>query len=65
MKNIVELLGKTVSFITTEKLDKKIISREESGIVTDVVLNVDGKHSICLNEGDFYVLSNLLEFEIA
>lgn len=65
MQNIVELLGKSVSFITTTKVDKKIFVREEKGIVTDIVLNLDGKHQISLDEGDFHTLSEVLEFQIA
>lgn len=64
MQNIVELLGKSVSFITTTKVDKKIFVREEKGIVTDVVLNLDGNHQISL-KGDFHTLSEVLEFQIA
>lgn len=65
MQNIVELLGKSVSFITTTKVEKKIFVRQEKGIVTDVVLNLDGNHQISLNEGDFHTLSEVLEFQIA
>lgn len=65
MQNIVELLGKSVSFITTTKADKKIFVREEKGIVTDIVLNIDGNHQISLDQGDFHTLSELLEFQIA
>lgn len=65
MQNIVELLGKSVSFITSTKVDKKIFVREEKGVVTDVVLNLDGNHQISLDQGDFHTLSEVLEFKIA
>ena len=65
MQNIVELLGKSVSFITTTKVGKKIFVREEKGIVTDVILNLDGNHQISLDQGDFHTLSEVLEFQIA
>lgn len=65
MQNIVELLGKSVSFITSTKVDKKIFVREEKGVVTDVVLNLDGNHQISLDQGDFHMLSEVLEFQIA
>lgn len=65
MQNIVELLGKSVSFITSTKVDNKIFVREEKGVVTDVVLNLDGNHQISLDQGDFYTLSEVLEFQIA
>ena len=65
MQNIVELLGKSVSFITSTKFDNKIFFREEKGVVTDVVLNLDGNHQISLDQGDFHTLSEVLEFQIA
>ncbi|MGQ1064625.1 hypothetical protein ACT4UW_19780 (plasmid) [Acinetobacter baumannii] len=65
MQNIVELLGKSVSFITTTKVEKKIFVREKKGIVTDVILNLDGNHQISLDQGDFHTLSEVLEFQIA
>lgn len=65
MQNIVELLGKSVSFITSTKVDNKIFVREEKGVVTDVVLNLDGNHQISLDQGDFHTLSEVLEFQIA
>lgn len=65
MQNIVELLGKSVSFITTTKVDNNIFVREEKGVVTDVVLSLDGNHQISLDQGDFHTLSEVLEFQIA
>lgn len=65
MQNIVELLGKTVSFVSTTKFEKKIFVRSEKGVVTDIVLNVDGNHQISLDEGDFHTLSELTEFQLA
>lgn len=65
MQNIVELLGKSVSFITSTKVGNKIFVREEKGVVTDVVLNLDGNHQISLDQGDFHTLSEVLEFQIA
>lgn len=65
MQNIVELLGKSVSFITSTKVDNKIFVREQKGVVTDVVLNLDGNHQISLDQGDFHTLSEVLEFQIA
>lgn len=65
MQNIVELLGKSVSFITTIKVDNKIFVHEQKGVVTDVVLSLDGNHQISLDQGDFHTLSEVLEFKIA
>lgn len=65
MQNIVELLGKSVSFVHTIKVDKKIFVYEGKGVVTDIVLNLNGNHEISLDGGDFYTLSDVLEFQIA
>ena len=65
MQNIVELLGKSVSFIATTKVEKKIFIREEKGVVTDVILNLNGSHQISLDDGEFHTVSELLEFQIA
>jgi len=65
MQNIVELLGKSVSFIATTKVEKKIFIREEKGVVTDVILNLNGSHQISLDYGEFHTVSELLEFQIA
>lgn len=65
MQNVVELLGKSVSFVHTTKVDKKIFVYEEKGVVTDIVLNLNGNHEISLDGGDFYTLSDVLEFQIA
>jgi hypothetical protein len=58
MKEIIELLGKQVSFIEIIE-DQKIIRK---GLITDVCLNKDGKHQISLDDDDFYVLNDCLEF---
>lgn len=65
MKHVVDLVGKTVSFIDTIKVDKKIYSNEISGTVTQVILDSRGNHEISVNDGDFYKVSELLEFQIA
>lgn len=65
MKHIVDLVGKTVSFIDSIKVENKIYSKEVSGIVTQVILDSRGNHEISVNDGDFYKVSELLEFQIA
>jgi hypothetical protein len=59
MQKIIDLLGKTVKFIHTE--NGHIF--EQQGKITDVILNIDGKHHISL-EDECYLLESLLEFEI-
>lgn len=60
MNKIIDLLGKTVKFVHTE--EERFF--EEQGQITEIVLSLSGKHEISINNDEFYILSNLLEFEI-
>ena len=60
MKQVIELLGQTVKFIHTE--NERFF--EEQGQITEIVLSLSGEHQISINNNDFYILKNLLEFEI-
>ena len=39
-------------------------SFEEEGQITEIVLSLSGEHQISINNDEFYILKNLLEFEI-
>jgi uridine kinase len=60
VKQVIELLGKTVKFVHTE--NERFF--EEQGQITEIVLSLSGEHQISINNDDFYILKNLLEFEI-
>ena len=60
MNKIIDLLGKTVKFVHTE--NERFF--EEQGQITEIVLSLSGEHQISINNNDFYILKNLLEFEI-
>ena len=60
MKQVIELLGKTVKFVHTE--NERFF--EEQGKITDVILNIQGKHHITLESKECFLLESLLEFEI-
>jgi hypothetical protein len=60
MNKIIDLLGKSVKFVHTEN-DHFF---EEQGQITEIVLSLSGEHQISINNDEFYILSNLLEFEI-
>lgn len=60
MKNIIDLLGKTVKFVHTENGH----FFEEQGKVTEVLLSLSGENRIALDEQELYLLSDLLELEI-
>lgn len=61
MKNIIDLLGKEATFLVQYSYG----THEVSGCITEVVLALDGEHSIGIDGSDFYTLSELLEFQIA
>lgn len=60
MKQVIELLGKTVKFVHTENGH----FFEEQGKVTEVLLSLSGENQISIDEKELYLLSDLLELEI-
>lgn len=60
MKQVIELLGKTVKFVHTENGH----FFEEQVKVTEVLLSLSGENRIALDEQELYLLSELLELEI-
>ena len=60
MKQVIELLGKTVKFVHTENGH----FFEEQGKVTEVLLSLNGQNQISIDEKELYLLSDLLELEI-
>ena len=66
---VLEMLGKDVSFIHERKLeltDTSFITftHKLTGIVTNVVLGLTTEPEISINDGDFYCLSELIDFKI-
>ena len=64
-----ELLGKDVSFIRERKIKltgSSFITFTENftGTVTNVVLSLTNEPEISINDGDFYSLSELLDFKM-
>ena len=64
VKNIVSLIGKQVSFVNNIKIEDKFHSEQIQGQITDIILSLDGNHKVSVEGGDFFVLSDLLEFEV-
>lgn len=62
--NIISLMGKQVSFISSLKVEDKFYTEEIKGIVTDISLSLSGQHSISVDGGDYFLLSELLEFQL-
>lgn len=68
--NALDLLGKQVSFETSK--DVKLTEtcsvtfhQKLSGTVTNVVLNLHSGPEISINDGDYYVLSEVDNFHLA
>lgn len=62
--NIISLMGKQVSFISSLRVEDKFYTEEIKGIVTDISLSLSGQHSISVDGGDYFLLSELLEFQL-
>ena len=63
-KDIVSLMGQKVSFISTLKVQDEFYTEEIKGTVTDISLSLSGQHSISVDGSDFFLLSELLEFQL-
>lgn len=68
--NALNLLGKEVSFDWNREVpltDHSSINFHEkvSGTVTNIVLSINSEPEISVDDGDFYTLSELKNFEIA
>ena len=46
------------------KLKTNFFSEEVQGQVTDIVLSLDGNHQVSVEGGDFFLFSELLEFQV-
>ena len=63
-KDIVSLMGQKVSFIISSKVQDEFYTEEIKGTVTDISLSLSGQHSISVDGGDYFLLSQLLEFQL-
>ena len=66
---VLDMLGKDVSFIHQRKVELTdtsfiIYSENFTGTVTNVVLSLTSEPEISINDGDFYVLSELIDFQL-
>jgi hypothetical protein len=58
MKQVIDLLGKKVSFSTFVDTEEFI----NIGTVTEIILSLKGEHYISIDEGEFCKLSDLNKF---
>jgi hypothetical protein len=63
-KDIVSLMGQKVSFISSSGVQDEFYTEEIRGTVTDISLSLSGQHSISVDGSDFFLLSELLEFQL-
>ena len=63
-KDIVSLMGQQVSFISSLKVEDKFYTEQIKGTVTDISLSLSGQHSISVDGSDFFLLSEMLEFQL-
>ena len=64
LENIINLMGEDVSFVHNIKVQDKLYSKKMQGQVTDIVLSLDGNHQISVDGGEYFVLTELLEFQL-
>lgn len=57
---VLNLLGKSVSFVSSLG-DHKFHNK---GIITNINFNIEGNHEICLTDGEYYLLKDILDFHI-
>lgn len=62
--NVLDLLGKQVSFVYPVACDSTVHSLDCTGTVTSIAINLNQPPFISIDDGDFYALSDLLEFNI-
>ena len=65
-----ELLGKTVSFeyvhvVQLTKTSTATFNHKVSGVVTAVVIHITSFPEILIDDGDFYSLSDLVDFIVS
>ena len=46
------------------KLKMNFFSEQVQGQVTDIVLSLDGNHQVSVEGGDFFLFSDLVEFQV-
>lgn len=59
---VLELLGKQVSFKTVIEVGSDVYSLNHFGVITNIVISLSSEPEISIDDGDFFSLSDLLEF---
>ena len=64
LENIINLIGEQVSFVSNLKVQEQFFSKNVQGVVTDVLLSLDGNHQISVGGGDFFNINDLVDFKV-
>ena len=62
--NALDLLGKQVSFVHSIKFGSHVHSSDYSGTVTNIVISLTSGPEISINDGDFYILSEITDLKV-
>lgn len=62
--NVLELLGKQVSFLYVLKNELVEYPLHYSGVVTSVVIHLDAPAEISVDDGDYFTFDKLQQFTI-
>lgn len=57
---VLNLLGKEVEFSFKYSYGQSVVS----GFVSEVVIALNGEHSILVEDSDFYLLSEVIDFKV-
>ena len=57
---VLNLLGKEVSFC----YGLKEFTFQMDGVVTSIVFNLHGQHEFCVDDGEFYSFSEVIDFKV-
>lgn len=64
LENIINLIGEQVSFVSNLKVQEQFFSENVQGVVTDVLLSLDGNHQISVGGSDFFNINDLVDFKV-
>ena len=62
--NVLDFLGKQISFVHTVKVYSDVYSLDINGTVTGVLINLTGFHEVCIDDSQFYFFSEMSEIKI-
>ena len=64
LENIINLMGEHVSFVNNVKISEQFLSEKIEGKLTDIVLHLHGDHQFAVDDGDYYLFSEIIDFKV-